>query len=183
MMSRSEAIFWRPIGSIVFIVAIWIKIKMPAGNCVVVAALSVWPSLQQEDRVQFSSRRHSVSWQTEVVLSLQVVNQCVPVLLYGNEDCGCEAELWNILVSCLEDTSFTHPSDPFALPVLLLGDSQTVTPPLQLCTLFTCMNTVLEKHIWTHVRFEVFTAVTMKNGVFWAVTPRGSCKNRCFGGT
>jgi hypothetical protein len=34
-----------------------------------------------------------------------------------------------------------------------------------------------------HVRFEVFTAVTMKNGVFWVVTPCGSCTNRCFGGT
>jgi hypothetical protein len=33
------------------------------------------------------------------------------------------------------------------------------------------------------VRFEVFTAVTMKNGVFWNVTPCGSCKNRRFGGT
>jgi hypothetical protein len=30
---------------------------------------------------------------------------------------------------------------------------------------------------------EVFTAVTMKNVVFWVVTPCGSCKNRCFGGT
>jgi hypothetical protein len=29
-----------------------------------------------------------------------------------------------------------------------------------------------------HVRFEVFKAVTMKNGVFWDVTPCGSCKNR-----
>jgi hypothetical protein len=28
-----------------------------------------------------------------------------------------------------------------------------------------------------HVRFEVFTAVTMKKGVFWDVTPCGSCKN------
>jgi hypothetical protein len=28
-----------------------------------------------------------------------------------------------------------------------------------------------------NVRFEVFTAVTMKNGVFWDVTPYGSCKN------
>jgi hypothetical protein len=42
--------------------------------------------------------------------------------------------------------------------------------------------------MWTvdinqHVRFEVFTAVTMKNGVFWDVTPCGSCKNRLFGGT
>jgi hypothetical protein len=38
----------------------------------------------------------------------------------------------------------------------------------------------------THVileRFEVFTGVTMKNGVFWDVTPRGSCKNRRFGET
>jgi hypothetical protein len=34
-----------------------------------------------------------------------------------------------------------------------------------------------------HVRFEVFTAVTMKNGVFWDVTPCGSCKNRRFGRT
>jgi hypothetical protein len=33
------------------------------------------------------------------------------------------------------------------------------------------------------VRFEVFTAVTMKYGVFWVVMPCGSCKNRRFGGT
>jgi hypothetical protein len=31
--------------------------------------------------------------------------------------------------------------------------------------------------------WEVFTAVTMKNGVFWDVTPCGSCKKRNFGGT
>jgi hypothetical protein len=34
-----------------------------------------------------------------------------------------------------------------------------------------------------YVRFEVFTAVTMKNGVFWDVTPCDSCKNRRFEGT
>jgi hypothetical protein len=34
-----------------------------------------------------------------------------------------------------------------------------------------------------YVRFEVFTAVTMKNGVFWDVRPCDSCKNRRFGGT
>jgi hypothetical protein len=34
-----------------------------------------------------------------------------------------------------------------------------------------------------YVRFEVFTAVTMKKGVFWDVTSCGSCKNRRFGGT
>jgi hypothetical protein len=32
-----------------------------------------------------------------------------------------------------------------------------------------------------HVRFEVFTAVTMKNAAFWDVTPCGSCKNRRLG--
>jgi hypothetical protein len=30
------------------------------------------------------------------------------------------------------------------------------------------------------VRFAVFTAATMKNGVFWDVTPCGSCKHRRF---
>jgi hypothetical protein len=34
-----------------------------------------------------------------------------------------------------------------------------------------------------YVRFEVFTVVTMKSGIFWDVTPCGSCKNRRFGGT
>jgi hypothetical protein len=41
-------------------------------------------------------------------------------------------------------------------------------------------------HWWViilDVRFEVFRAVTMKNGVFWDVTPRGSCKKRRFRGT
>jgi hypothetical protein len=36
------------------------------------------------------------------------------------------------------------------------------------------------KPIWCCVRCEVYTAVTMKNAVFWDVTPRGSCKNRTF---
>jgi hypothetical protein len=33
------------------------------------------------------------------------------------------------------------------------------------------------------VRFEVFTAMTMKNGILQDVTQCGSCKNRRFGGT
>jgi hypothetical protein len=32
----------------------------------------------------------------------------------------------------------------------------------------------------SYVRFEVFTAVTMKNAVFWDVTPCGSCVNHAF---
>jgi hypothetical protein len=34
-----------------------------------------------------------------------------------------------------------------------------------------------------YVRFEVYTAVTMKNAVFWDVAPCRSCVTRCFGGT
>jgi hypothetical protein len=30
---------------------------------------------------------------------------------------------------------------------------------------------------------EIGTTLTVKNGVFWDVTPCGSCKNRRFGGT
>jgi hypothetical protein len=37
--------------------------------------------------------------------------------------------------------------------------------------------------IYLFVRFEVFTEVTIKNGIFWNVTPCASCKNRRFGGT
>jgi hypothetical protein len=33
------------------------------------------------------------------------------------------------------------------------------------------------------VGFEVFTSVTMTNGVFWDVTPCGSCNNRRLEGT
>jgi hypothetical protein len=33
-------------------------------------------------------------------------------------------------------------------------------------------------NIILRLRFEVFTAVTMKNGVFWDVTPCDSCKSR-----
>jgi hypothetical protein len=34
---------------------------------------------------------------------------------------------------------------------------------------------------YEYVRYEGFTAATMKNAVFWDLTPRGSCKNRLFG--
>jgi hypothetical protein len=44
----------------------------------------------------------------------------------------------------------------------------------------TCMSGYRRGYI---VRFEVFTAVTMKNAVFWDVTPCRSCVNRRFGGT
>jgi hypothetical protein len=45
------------------------------------------------------------------------------------------------------------------------------------------LNEWLMSNVRKDVRFEVFTAVTMKSGVIWDVTPCGSCKNRRFGGT
>jgi hypothetical protein len=41
---------------------------------------------------------------------------------------------------------------------------------------FTYANNITERD-QVNVRFEVFTAVTMKNGVFWDVSPCGSFKN------
>jgi hypothetical protein len=69
----------------------------------------------------------------------------------------------------------------------LLGN-ETLKPPQLVATI--CLTTDGEEillhrreNIPEDVRFEVFTAVTMKNGVFWVVTPCGSCKNRRLGGT
>jgi hypothetical protein len=60
---------------------------------------------------------------------------------------------------------------------------------LQFCTAFVAAETRMlfelsgKVNLQFRVRFEVFTAVTMKNGIFWDVTLCGSCKNRRFGGT
>jgi hypothetical protein len=40
-----------------------------------------------------------------------------------------------------------------------------------------------DTNITLYSRFDVFAAVTMKNGVFWDVTPCEICKNLRFGGT
>jgi hypothetical protein len=42
---------------------------------------------------------------------------------------------------------------------------------------------VKRQAVITNVIFQVLTAVTMKNVVFWDVTPFGSCRNRNFGVT
>jgi hypothetical protein len=39
-----------------------------------------------------------------------------------------------------------------------------------------------KKQLCSMLRFEIFRAVTMKNFIFWDVTPCGSCKNQCFRG-
>jgi hypothetical protein len=39
-----------------------------------------------------------------------------------------------------------------------------------------------ENYINNYVRFEIYTGVTVKNGVFWDFTPCGPCKNQSFGG-
>jgi hypothetical protein len=39
------------------------------------------------------------------------------------------------------------------------------------------------KDVINYVRVEGSTVATMKNAIFWDAMPRGSCKNRRFGGT
>jgi hypothetical protein len=45
------------------------------------------------------------------------------------------------------------------------------------------MSTQRSHEVQQNVKLEVFTAVTVKNDVFWDVMPCASCKNRRFGGT
>jgi hypothetical protein len=47
----------------------------------------------------------------------------------------------------------------------------------------TTRHDLISRSVSVNVRSEVFTAVTMKNDVFWDVMPCDSCKNRRFGGT
>jgi hypothetical protein len=45
-------------------------------------------------------------------------------------------------------------------------------------------NTILlSMSLWVRQDMRILTALQEKNAVFWDVTPPGSCKNRCFGGT
>jgi hypothetical protein len=63
--------------------------------------------------------------------------------------------------------------------VSLTGFSLSLCVPSATCSpqsLFSTTNHSIMDFIY--LIFEVFTAVTMKNCVFWDVTPCGSCKNR-----
>jgi hypothetical protein len=73
------------------------------------------------------------------------------------------------LIMCLESENvISH------LYVLLTDSVWTCV--MQKLTYFT-------RNMNNNVRFEVFTAVTMKNAVFWDVAPYSYCVNRRFGGT
>jgi hypothetical protein len=50
-------------------------------------------------------------------------------------------------------------------------------------TASSCTMTSYMKCNVTFVRYEIFTAVSTKNGVVWDITPCDSCKNRRSGGT
>jgi hypothetical protein len=51
-----------------------------------------------------------------------------------------------------------------------------------LCNTLGLSNGTCQRILSEDVRFNVFTAVTMKDAVFWDVTSCGSCKNRRFRG-
>jgi hypothetical protein len=75
-------------------------------------------------------------------------------------------------------TANVVPSSPILVTLMMEAIRFSETSILTRAT----RTNILEDNV-LHVRFEVFTAVTMKNGVFWDVTPCDSCKNRVFRGT
>jgi hypothetical protein len=88
-------------------------------------------------------------------------------------------EMWTEYTTCLSGMSIT------ALKFRLDGQSSRTCKrepdwAVELNKWLRLLKTVSKK--WYVVRFDVFTAVTMRNGVFWDVTPCGSCTNRRFGG-
>jgi hypothetical protein len=85
----------------------------------------------------------------------------------------------------LQNLSKTEPNYRIPITFFRLLRDVTVSSMAQLYRLVICWTRKVYflTETETYVRFEVFTAVTMKNGVFWDVIPCGSCKNRRFGGT
>jgi hypothetical protein len=89
----------------------------------------------------------------------------------------CVNLLHHVYISeCINDrfcpnVCFTSPGMPFAI-TKLINEPNTLHRKVEF----------LQATLY-NVRFEIFTAVTMKNAVFWDVTTCGSCKDRRFGGT
>jgi hypothetical protein len=87
-------------------------------------------------------------------------------------------KFWNMILLAEHHNTVPRTSPEVFLDLILFDD------PVEEWSWSGVRRDVLEcfrKHL--RVRFEVFTAVTMKNDVFWDVTPCGSCKNRRFGET
>jgi hypothetical protein len=69
------------------------------------------------------------------------------------------------------------------LKTILYEDNTGQPQDLLVCSTLVFIHLFTSSNYIYSVRFEVFTAVTMNNGVFWDATPCGSCQNRRFGGT
>jgi hypothetical protein len=91
-------------------------------------------------------------------------------------------------VEMLQATGTSRQGDSFRLAHITLCSCYVVffcvkyvdrVPPSHVLSC-TTQRPILNK-LTIDVRFEVFTAVTVKNDVFWDVAPCRSCVNRCFG--
>jgi hypothetical protein len=75
--------------------------------------------------------------------------------------------------------SYDNEKIEFLPPILQPGNTPRHLAPDVRVMRMNCFEQVASGY----VRFQVFTAVTMKNVIFWDVTPRDSCNNRSFEGT
>jgi hypothetical protein len=122
-----------------------------------------------EDTIFHSHRRYSISILDATVTVgtaderySKCIFQCVQLT------CGIACRLEGALLSV--NSTSPHPQSilKYFVSAKMMMDVITMTATMIIIIFF--------------VRLEVFTAVTMKNGIFWEFTPCGSCKNRRFAG-
>jgi hypothetical protein len=92
------------------------------------------------------------------------------------QELGCSTQTSREMVDCLRHR-------PASMIVQQVGTFQVNPAEDDRNTSFLWCGFSSIPNLSNHVRFDLFTAVTKKNGVFWDLTPCGSCKNGRFGGT
>jgi hypothetical protein len=108
------------------------------------------------------------------------MNSNVSLIVSGELHCVRTA---HFLFACLVEVKHSETARPHSWNMSAQNITATlsITPAASICTEPYVYNWHIRQPV--SVRFDVFTAVTMTNGVFWDVTPCGSCENRLFRGT
>jgi hypothetical protein len=131
--------------------------------------------------------------------SLLKVNLIYCHILVGGGGCSVTNKTWtqdwllDLFTLITATTDYTHLEQFLQqlAPTMHWQLIEFLSVPVYLhCLICSALQAVLwsrpladSKEVTNCTRFEVFTAVTVKNAVFWDVTLYGSCKNWHFGGT